>query len=105
MGQVLAAPIGVGLILYIGGYRNVMNLAVKGGTNISVAILAGVSYLLMIAATQMLTSELKNLWLLQCQPRPLADVVRSKARVWAVVAIGVSLPVIGTAIACSRAKR
>jgi ABC-2 type transport system permease protein len=99
VGQVLMAPIGVGLLLYFSGYSTFMDLALKGGMNITIAILAGVSYLLMVAATQMLTSELKNLWLLQCQPRPLADIVRSKARVWAAIAIGVSLPVIGVAIA------
>ncbi len=99
LGQVLATPIGIGLLLYISGYGNVLSLATKGGANISVAILAGVSYMLMIAASQMLSSEFKTLWLMQCQPRPLADVVRSKARVWAAIALSMSVPFIGGAIA------
>ncbi len=97
--QMLATPLGIGFMLYVAGYRNVMELATKGGANISMAILIGCSYMLMIAATQMLTSEFKTLWLLQCQPRPLADIVRSKSRVWATIAIGMSVPFIGGAIA------
>lgn len=96
--QVLATPIGIGFMMYIAGYQNVMSFATKGGANISTAILIGCSYMLMIAATQMLTSEFKTLWLLQCQPRPLADIVRSKSRVWAVIAIGVSVPFVVGAI-------
>ncbi len=97
--QVLATPIGIGFMLYMAGYKNVMDLATKGGANISMAILIGCSYMLMIAATQMLTSEFKTLWLLQCQPRPLADIIRSKSRVWAAIAVGVSVPFIVGAIA------
>ena len=77
--QVLATPLGIGLMLYVGGYKNVMESATQGGANISLAILIGCSYMLMIAATQMLASEFKTLWLLQCQPRPLADIVRGKS--------------------------
>ncbi|HEX4412388.1 MAG TPA: CPBP family intramembrane glutamic endopeptidase [Lacipirellulaceae bacterium] len=97
--QVLATPIGIGLMLYVAGYQKVMDYATKGGANISTAILVGCSYMLMIAATQMLTSEFKMLWLLQCQPRPLADIVRSKSRVWAAVAIAVSVPFVLGAMA------
>ncbi len=85
-------------MMYFAGYKSLMELATKGGANISLAILIGCSYMLMIAATQMLGSEFKTLWLLQCQPRPLADMVRGKARVWAAIAIGMSLPFIVGAV-------
>ncbi|HEX3601986.1 MAG TPA: CPBP family intramembrane glutamic endopeptidase [Lacipirellulaceae bacterium] len=93
-GQVLATPLGIAFMLYIAGYRSVTDFATNGGANIATTILVGCSYMLMIAATQMLTSEFKVLWLLQCQPRPLADIVRSKARVWAGIAIALSVPFI-----------
>ena len=60
--------------------------------------------MLMVAAGQMLTSEFKSLWLLQCQPRPLADVMRSKARVWAVISMCLSVPFVVTAIALRPAE-
>ena len=99
VGQVLATPIGICFMLYMAGYSSVLELATKGATNICVTILVACSYMLMVAASQMLSSELKTLWLLQCQPRPLADVIRSKARVWGVIAILISVPFIGGAIA------
>jgi ABC-2 type transport system permease protein len=99
LGQLLATPITIGFLLYVAGYKSIIDLATHGGTNISVAILVGASYMLMVATAQTLPRELKLLWLLQCQPRPLADVIRSKARVWAVIAIGVSVPFIGSVIA------
>jgi membrane protease YdiL (CAAX protease family) len=99
VGQILAAPVCVGCMLYFTGYRNVMDMAVKNGATVCVAILVGLSYMLVISATQMLTTEFKNLWLLQCQPRSLADVVRGKARVWAAISWIVAVPVIATAIA------
>ncbi|MFO0789805.1 MAG: type II CAAX endopeptidase family protein [Pirellulales bacterium] len=99
LGQVIATPFVIGLLLYFSGYGRVIDFATKGGTNISIAILVAVSYLLMVAVAQTLTKELKHLQLLQSQPRPLADVVRSKARVWATIAIGISVPFIGAAIA------
>lgn len=91
-GQVMAAPLGIAFMVYLGGYGNVVEAATHGGTNISIAILVMVAYMLMVAAGQMLTSEFKSLWLLQCQPRPLADVLRSKSRVWAVISMVVSVP-------------
>jgi ABC-2 type transport system permease protein len=94
VGQILVTPIIIGLMMYFTGYKNVMEFAVKGGPNIAVAIMIACAYMLMTAGTQMLTSELKMLWLLQCQPRPLADVIRSKARVWAVISIGLAVPFI-----------
>ena len=103
-GQVLAAPLGIGFLLYLSGYQKVVEVATTGGTNISIAILVSVSYMLMVAAGQMLTSEFKSLWLLQCQPRPLADVMRSKARVWAVISMCVSVPFVVTAIALRPAE-
>jgi len=91
-GQVLAAPLGIAFLVYLTGYGKVVEAATTGGTNISIAILVCVAYMLMVAAGQMLTSEFKSLWLLQCQPRPLADVLRSKSRVWALISMCVSVP-------------
>ena len=58
--QVLATPIGIGFMMYIAGYKSLMELATKGGANISMAILIGCSYMLMIAATQMLAASSKH---------------------------------------------
>ena len=67
VGQILAAPIGIACMLYFTGYRKVMDMAVQNGATVCVAILVGLSYMLVISATQMLTTEFKNLWLLQWQ--------------------------------------
>ena len=99
LGQVLATPLMIGALLYVAGYQKLIDLATNGGTSISAAILAGVAYMLAVAAGQTLGVELKTLWLLQCQPKPLADVVRGKARVWGAIAVGMSLPFVGAAIA------
>ena len=99
VGQILAAPLGLAFLLFIGGYQKVMNAAVQSGTNISVAVMLGLAYMLLMASSHMLATELKCLWLLQCQPRELADMVRSKARVWGVIALLMSLPFFGVAIA------
>ena len=99
VGQVLAAPLGLAFLLFIGGYQKVMNAAVESGTNISVAVMLGLAYMLLMASSHMLATEFKCLWLLQCQPRELADMVRSKARVWGVIALLMSIPFFGVAIA------
>lgn len=92
LGQLLTAPLMIAALAYLGGHQKAMEWATRSGSNISVALLVGGIYVLMVAASQAMACELKWLWLLQCQPRPLADVVRSKARVWGSITIAMSVP-------------
>lgn len=99
LAQVIVTPIAIIVMLYFSGYDKMIDLATQGAPQISVAILVSVSYMLMVASIQSMRSEAKQLWLLQCQPRPLADIVRTNARVWGAISIAVSLPFIGAAVA------
>lgn len=99
LGQMLAAPLTIGVLLTVGGYQKAVDLATQGGANVCVAILVAAAYMLMVAATQSVSRELKMLTFLQSQPQPLADIIRSKARVWGVMAVLLGLPFLGGVIA------
>ncbi len=99
LAQVITTPIAIIVLLYFSGYHKVVDLATQGAPQVSVAILVAVAYMLMVASVQSMTSEAKYLWMLQCQPRPLADIVRTNARIWGAIGIAVSIPFIGAAVA------
>jgi len=99
LGQMLAAPLTIVVILTVGGYQKTLDMATQGGANVCVAILVAAVYMLMVASTQSIGREFKMLTFLQSQPQPLADIVRSKARVWGVMAVLMGLPFLGGVIA------
>jgi ABC-2 type transport system permease protein len=88
LGQLIAAPLTITFLAYIGGYNKAIEFATSNGTNIGVALLVGGVYTLMVAASQTIVRELRMLWLLQSQPRPLAEVVRRKAHTWGAITMG-----------------
>jgi len=92
LSQILAAPLSIAFIGWIGGYQRTIDAVTSSGANIMAAIVGAGAYMLVVAATQTLAREFKMLWILQSQPRPLADIVRSKSRVWAAMTLLLTLP-------------
>jgi ABC-2 type transport system permease protein len=89
--QVLSAPLAVGFLLYIRNPDQFLRIAGGDVAALCVSVFAVTSYLLIVAGGAVLRSELRTLWFLQCQPRPLADCLRIKARIWAGLAITMSV--------------
>jgi hypothetical protein len=75
--------------------------SLSGASDAAVASIAfGIAaYILMMSAFQTLNSEGGALWLLFTVPRSLESVLREKARLWAVLALGYPLVVFAAAIA------
>ena len=107
LAQVFSAPFMIGFLLYIRNPDQFMKVTASdiGGT-VCVSAFAAASYLLIVAGSAVLRTELRTLWFLQCQPRSLADTFRTKARIWAVIsmAMGASL-LIGISHLSTRARR
>ena len=95
--QVLTAPLVVAFLLYIRNPDQFLRIAGGDVAALCVSVFAATSYLLIIAGAAVLRSELRTLWFLQCQPRPLADCLRTKARVWAGLAITIAVGLTATA--------
>lgn len=98
--QVLSAPVLIGFLLYLQNPERSISLVLQSPATIFAAILSGSCYLLLVAGSGVLRNELGTLWLLQCQPRSLADCIRTKARVWGTIAALVAASVSFGAVAC-----
>jgi hypothetical protein len=92
LAQIVGAPIMVAMLLYFSQHKNLLDMATNGAANIMVAIIVASSYMLIVASVQTIQSEAKTLWLLQCQPRPLADAIRANSRIWGTISIVICLP-------------
>ncbi len=91
LGQILTAPLVVGFLLYVRNPDQFTRFAAGDAAGLCVSAFAVSSYLLLLAGASVLRTELRTLWFLQCQPRSLADSFRTKARVWAGLAIAVAI--------------
>src|SRR5215471_2153336 len=103
--QYLFAPARAFGLLYLQGNPLATSMASASGGGLCVGIFTGMIYMLLLAATQTLATELKTLWFLQCQPRSLADAIRTKARVWGTIATSFSLIVAVGAVALRPSDR
>ncbi|HEV8003041.1 MAG TPA: type II CAAX endopeptidase family protein, partial [Planctomycetaceae bacterium] len=99
LAQVFSAPIVIGFLLYIRNPDQFLKVTASDIGGLCASAFAAASYLLIIAGTSVLRTELRTLWFLQCQPRSLADSFRTKARIWGVIsmAVGTTL-LVGLAI-------
>jgi len=75
-----------------------LRLATHDAPAMCATVVVVCTYLLMIAGSAVIMSELQTLWFLQSQPRSLADCIRTKARVWSAIAGLVCLGLIGSAL-------
>lgn len=87
LAQVFSAPFVIGFLLYIRNPDQFMKVAAGDVAGLCVSAFAAASYLLIVAGSAVLRTELRTLWFLQCQPRSLADSFRTKARIWAVISM------------------
>jgi ABC-2 type transport system permease protein len=91
--QILVTPVIILAMLYAQGFQAATHFLTGSAGSVCAAIFAGTIYLLSIAASQTLAGELKTLWFLQCQPRSLADSIRTKARVWGAIGTGLAIAI------------
>ena len=103
--QILLTPVIILAILYAQGFEAVTHFVTGSAGSVCAAIFAGIIYLLSVAASQTLAGELKTLWFLQCQPRSLADSIRTKSRVWGAIGTGLAITVAASAAAIRPADR
>ncbi len=87
LGNTVGAMLGLMVMLYMLLPSWSINLATQDVSAVCVSVFVASVYVIFAAGQRSLASEMKTLWLLQCQPRSLAESIRSKSRVWGVVSV------------------
>ena len=96
MVQVLLAPLIMVLMMYFQTSGEFAERTLGNAGGMASAIYGICAYMVLIASQVAMNTELRTLWLLLSLPRPLADSLRVKSRIWgtAAAAVGIVLAVI-----------
>ena len=86
MVQVLLAPLIMVLMMYFQTSGRFAESALGSSGAIASAIYGICAYMVLIASQVAMNTELRTLWLLLSLPRPLADSLRVKSRIWGAAA-------------------
>lgn len=89
--QVLLAPVIMVLMMYFQSNGRLADRALGSDGALASAIFGLSAYMVLIASQVAMNTELRTLWLLLSLPRPLADSLRVKSRIWGVAAALLSL--------------
>ncbi len=90
MVQVLLAPIIMVLMMYFQTSGKIAERTLGSAGAMASAIYGICSYMVLIASQVAMNTELRTLWLLLSLPRPLADSLRVKSRLWGTAAAGLA---------------
>jgi hypothetical protein len=103
MSQTLVLPlITVGVQIFLNVHTNVLATAIERPANLAAIAFGLAAYTLLYSAFQTLNTEGQALWILYCVPQPLEAVLRSKAKLWAALAIVYPLAIFAVAAALAR---
>jgi hypothetical protein len=103
MSQTLVLPlITVGVQIFLNVRTNVLATAIDKPANLAAIAFGLAAYTLLYSAFQTLNTEGQALWVLYCVPQPLESVLRSKAKLWAALAIVYPLAIFAIAVALAR---
>ncbi len=103
MSQTLVLPlITVGVQIFLNVHTNVLATAIDKPANLAAIAFGLAAYTLLYSAFQTLNTEGQALWILYCVPQPLEAVLRSKAKLWAALAIVYPLAIFAVAVALAR---
>ena len=86
MVQVLLAPVIMVLMMYFQTSGKIAESTLGSAGAIASAIYGICAYMVLIASQVAMNTELRTLWLLLSLPRPLADSLRVKSRIWGAAA-------------------
>ncbi|HLH91843.1 MAG TPA: type II CAAX endopeptidase family protein [Xanthobacteraceae bacterium] len=103
MAQTLVLPlITVGVQIFLNVHTNILATAIDRPANLAAIAFGLAAYTLLYSAFQTLNTEGQALWILYSVPQPLESVLRSKAKLWAVLAIAYPLAIFAIAIVLAR---
>lgn len=89
--QILLAPIIMVMIFYFQTSGRFAERAMGNAGAMASTIFGICAYMVFVASQVAMNTELRTLWLLLSLPRPLADALRVKSRIWGTAAGGLAL--------------
>lgn len=91
MVQVVLAPLIMMVMMYFQSGGRLAERILGSGAALASAVYGICAYMVLIASQVAMNMELRTLWLLLSLPRPLADSLRMKSRIWGIAAASLAL--------------